>query len=337
MRRPLCLALLLVTCGAFVGAGCGDELAAPPAGEVGHLQIPLSTVGDDGATYVLSNAIFDCYGPTSTTVVAPDDVGGGVFVDLALGDYSIVLRDGWQVKQLGTNGQLEPVAAELASKNPLEVRLLPGGDTAVARYEFLLGDGTRPLNLSFGVTGHTATLAGHMHVDADVGYDATGTRIENGFTGLTGQDLDYVARFAFTGTQRVDFTDGSKGRYYFGGATRLTFTGDPVGTLAGPLAREIGGNRMRILLRPLPGGNFISLVATVEDIHAEGLVGFTVGPVLVNGSFDAAGYPEIAPGQAQLLMTEFEGMTVQRYVQTPEHTLLMTEGMWATGDVQIQL
>jgi hypothetical protein len=336
MRRPLCLALLLVTCGAFVGAGCGDELAAPPAGEVGHLQIPLSTVGDNGQTYVLSNAIFDCYGPTSTTVVAPDDVGGGVFVDLALGEYSIVLRDGWQVQVVSGDGRRDPVTAVLASKNPLPVRLLPGGPTAVARYEFLLGDGTTPLNLTFGVAGHAASIAGRMHVTSDVGKDAAGNRLENGFTGLTGQDLDYVARFAYTGTQTVDFSDGSKARYYFGGATLLTFAGDPVGTLAGQLARELSGNRVVVTLR-IVQGNGIQAVVSLMDEHPEGRLAFSIGPVIVNGSIDADGYPEIAPGPAPLRPTDADGITVQRFVRTPESNLLMTEGMWATGDVQIQL
>lgn len=329
MRRALCLALLLVTCGAL---GCAGEIDATPAGDVGHLQIPLTTSADDGATYVLSTAIFDCYGPTTESFVAPDD-GTDISAAVALGDYSIVLRDGWQLSRRQDDGTLVPVVAELASKNPLPVRVLPSAATNAA-FEFLLGGGGGTLRISFGVATRVAVIAGHLHVDSDLGFDAQQNPIADGFTGLTGQDADYEARFAIDHAETQP-SDGGNGRVYFGRATRLSFSGDPSTPLAGQLARELGGNPMVVTLRITPSG--IIMVAELRQDDASGSLVFEIGPVHVDAAIDATGYPVLPPGIGQLVPTEPGGIKVRRLVRVSPNVQNVVGSMVATGDVFVQL
>jgi hypothetical protein len=328
MRRALYLVLLVVTGGVL---GCAGEPGGE-VGDVGRLQLPLTTLADDGQTYVLSNAVFDCYGPTTETFVAPDD-GTDISAEVALGQYSIVLRDGWQLSQRQADGTLAAVAAVLGSENPLPVRVLPGAPT-IAPFEFLLGAGGGTLRISFGVATKVSVIAGHFHVDEDYRFDPEHQPIDNGFTGLRGQDVDYEARFVLDHAENQPSEDGNR-RIYFGRSPHLTFSGDPNAPLAGELARELDGNLMWITLRITPSGTKMTI--SFDDEYASGSLHFDIGPVDVAATIDDTGFPVLPAGVGQLASGPYGDITVRRLVRVAPSVQNIEANLTATGDVFVKL
>jgi len=129
------IGLLLAAC---ARAQAPDE----PEDASGTLQVPLRANGRSGIPYQLVDATFSYSGPSTGTI------DGGVFGTaegaaeqivntLPVGDYSMVLVDGWNMLQLAAFPP-EPVAAELISPNPVTFTILPA-DTTRVEYAFKVG------------------------------------------------------------------------------------------------------------------------------------------------------------------------------------------------------
>jgi hypothetical protein len=204
------------------------------------------------------------------------------------------------------------VAAELASPNPLALRV-EATQTVSAPFQFVLGSDDGALLISFGVQTRVAVVSGKLHVTGDYTTDHQPghPNVDNAFTGLIGQDVDFRLRFEVRQASTWTNPDGSKVRAYTSGPSRVVFAGDPTtSVLAGPLARRLMGSFTSVQLTAKNGqvtatfglGNsdatsYLSLAATGARVR--------------NASIDAQGFPLLAPGvitlfdQAQVTLTHF--------------------------------
>jgi hypothetical protein len=266
MRVSLSLVLvaqIAVMCGSFA-AGCGSELPAGTEGDsgaVGRLQIPLVTSADDGRTYVLRNAIFDCSGPAAPSLVAPDD-GSDVSVEVPLGLYAVTLRDGWQLERREDDGTLTPVTAVLASANPLTARVLPQS-TEVVPFRFFLGDDTGRLEVSFGVSAHAVMLAGSFDVYYDAYLDGAGNPTSQVFTDTFNSTIDYVLRFQPDRVDRYTLADGTKITAYSGGPSYVSLRPGRASPMLSGINDELRGKISFLSLLLAPDGT-LRLRASVD-------------------------------------------------------------------------
>jgi Lamin Tail Domain len=125
----------------FAAPACAD-LPLPP---VGSLRLGLSS-GFGEEHYQLSHASFAIEGAAEITLDS-DDAPTDDSLERALpeGDYSVQLRDGWQLERVGANGA-ELVAAELTSGNPLSFSIATGELTTVTFQFHTLDAGNGPPN-----------------------------------------------------------------------------------------------------------------------------------------------------------------------------------------------
>jgi hypothetical protein len=113
---------------ALVAAPACSDLPQPA---VGQLQLGLASgFGDE--RYRLASASFDIEGATTTLSLGTEDDATSDTLQRALpqGDYSVRLRDGWQLERLSSAGATL-VAAELSSENPIPFSILAGELTTV--------------------------------------------------------------------------------------------------------------------------------------------------------------------------------------------------------------
>src|SRR5262245_21810931 len=110
MRRALALALLISSA---LPAGCSRELFdADPFAEPdlsANVRLPLRTTSDDGTTYLLRDATLEIGGAAMLTLTAGDrDLSS----PLPAGSYTLFLRPGYRVLEVGPDGQERAVAVE---------------------------------------------------------------------------------------------------------------------------------------------------------------------------------------------------------------------------------
>jgi hypothetical protein len=296
MRASRTLSLVAALAGAALVPGCGTELPDDVAaiGAVGHLQIPLTTSADDGATYVLTGAIFDAYGPTPYTFVTEDD-GNDVSADVAQGEYDVVLRDGWQLARRADDGTLTPVEAVLASGNPVHVRVLPE-QRSVAGFEFFLGSDAGQLTVHLGVSASAASLSGRFTVESDDGYDADLMPHPDTFTHLRGQKVDYLLRFVLQDGYTTTRAGGLKEHVYLSGPTHVTFRADGGPSAALQEFDDVleGGQTVFFLDQTADGGVTLSIGVSGEVTELDGQTyrkSFGIAPFAVEPQFDADGFP----------------------------------------------
>jgi hypothetical protein len=121
-------------------SACGSEGAGKVAGT---LAMRLSTELD-GVTFQLRGAAFDVTGPESTTFIADTPEATSIRITLNAGDYTILLRSGWQLERQATAGMpFEAVEAELVTPNPAMFAIADGAVTQVA-YEFQVTESRVP-------------------------------------------------------------------------------------------------------------------------------------------------------------------------------------------------
>jgi lamin tail-like protein len=102
-------------------AACSD-LPAPP---IGQLQLGLQS-GIGEAQFKLSQAEFAISGAAELTLRSEDDPDSDSLEQaLPVGQYTVELRDGWQLERVGASGT-RVVAAELSSANPMEFGISSG-------------------------------------------------------------------------------------------------------------------------------------------------------------------------------------------------------------------
>lgn len=101
------------------------------AGDLGTVQLPLSTTLTDGTMYRLQSATFVIQGADEAVEVD----GSGVAIverDLPVGDYLLTLADGWRMQEKVADGPYRVVEAVLISPNPRAFSLGEFQTTVVA-------------------------------------------------------------------------------------------------------------------------------------------------------------------------------------------------------------
>ena len=116
---------LCVTLSVMLGA-CGSHGADAVGTEVGTIQLALTALGSDGATYRLRRGTLDIQGPTPSSVdlgkLSSNDVAFQSKVNV--GKYTITLMDGWTLQRADGEHYVD-VSAELLSTNPAIVDVQP--------------------------------------------------------------------------------------------------------------------------------------------------------------------------------------------------------------------
>lgn len=149
--RLLFCFLLTVACSA------DPEVSKPLFGDgsnYGSMRVPLQTTHGSHA-YALRQATFQLEG-TSFATIQSDDTATSPSLQAALpsGDYSLALQDGWQLLQLGPDGEY-PLEAILTSPNPQQVVIAPDQVTSI-QLEFRINEeqvvlGEGQLEIAFSV------------------------------------------------------------------------------------------------------------------------------------------------------------------------------------------
>lgn len=126
--------LLAALAAALAATACGD----PAATEFGNVHIALEG-SSRGSTYELADASFDVEGVVETTLSTAETTGP-LSAPLPVGAYTVALRDGWRLLELGEAASRE-VAATLVSDNPAAFEVRAGEVTRVD-FVFQTGDAT---------------------------------------------------------------------------------------------------------------------------------------------------------------------------------------------------
>jgi hypothetical protein len=167
--------------------------------------------------------------------------------------------------------------------------------------------------ISFGVQTRVGLVSGKLHVTGDYTTDhlAGHPNVDNAFTGLIGQDVDFRLRFEVTHATTWTNADGSKVRAYTSGPSRVVFSGDPAtSVLAGPLAQRLMGSFTSVQLTAKNGQVTATFGLGSTDATSY-LALAAAGARVRNASIDPQGFPQLAPGvatlfdQAQVTLTHF--------------------------------
>ncbi|XXX77457.1 hypothetical protein WMF30_01610 [Sorangium sp. So ce134] len=120
---------------AAIPVGCTADAPddVEQASEVGSLSLALVGGSSSGATYRLSRARFDIYGPTTRIIYGDGDMPVLTEV-LPVGGYDVLLQPGW-ILERWTGGGYQPVQASLASGNPVPV-FIGEGTTSTVVFQF---------------------------------------------------------------------------------------------------------------------------------------------------------------------------------------------------------
>ncbi|WP_437585573.1 hypothetical protein [Sorangium sp. So ce1000] len=148
------LAIAAIPVGCTADAPDSDDAAQES--DVGSLSLALVGSSSSGATYRLSQAWFDIYGPTARTIFGGGDAPVLTEV-LPVGGYNVALEPGW-VLERWTAGGYQPVSASLTSANPVGVFIGEGTTTTVA--------------FQFRAEGDVISV-GHGRIDIVIGVDDT--------------------------------------------------------------------------------------------------------------------------------------------------------------------
>lgn len=126
----------------------------------GMLQIPLTATAPSGVVYRLANAVFEISNPfvsppVGLEVPADDDALSVELPPSAFDfDYSVFLRDGWELREVAADGSERAVSATLVSFNPTSFTIRAQRTTPVT-YQFransnviTTGDGAVAISVS---------------------------------------------------------------------------------------------------------------------------------------------------------------------------------------------
>jgi hypothetical protein len=291
--RAIAVCLLLLT--ALV-AGCSPDDSDLSEGELGTLQVPLTSTGADGSLYELSGTL---------TVTGP---AGMLTFDLAESDtFEVALPPGQYSVELSSflvSKDGVPLSdAVLVSPNPQSVAIRPRLPATVV-FRFVRGGG---LVVDFSVDERGFWFAGEF----TVGEDAAGQIPVDQPTGLFAQYAGVTIGFfiLFDNLTSVSYFEGSTGQKfheYVAEGAHLSFDGDPHGVFSGDIQPDLDNNRLTVFAVRDPTGVTFAVAAfatsTLEvDLTQDhsGLVclGQAVLPVDGAGFADLVPFPsrEIAP------------------------------------------
>jgi hypothetical protein len=141
------IALLLAL--SMAAGACGSQDTGSPTGPMGTMQLALTALGSDGATYRLRHGMLSIEGATTSSVDL-EDVSGHAPIYRAtvnVGTYTVTLAEGWTLQRVEGDRFID-VAAELVSPNPATVDVQPNAlsvisiilETVDAEVEFATGD-----------------------------------------------------------------------------------------------------------------------------------------------------------------------------------------------------
>ncbi|WP_437806496.1 hypothetical protein [Sorangium sp. So ce1078] len=177
MRHLRQLFVCSVLAALTVPVGCGSEApdGAEQASDVGSISLALVGTSVTGATYRLSRAWFDIYGPTTRLVYGDGDTTVLTEV-LPVGRYDVYLEPGW-VLERWTGSGYQYVPAALTSPNPTPVFISEGATSTVVFQFRADGDvvsvGQGNLDIVIGVDD-TTPLSEDTDVACSNGYDDDG-------------------------------------------------------------------------------------------------------------------------------------------------------------------
>jgi hypothetical protein len=136
-KRSLFTAILLAAL--MVGGGCSRH-PSDVHSLSGRLRVSLVGTSTIGLKYRLADAQFDIVGSTYSTSVHTDDGAeqASIVVTLPVGNYSILLVDGWQLERATEAGGYVAVEANLVGENPQEFEIKKDLQTSVV-YSFRAG------------------------------------------------------------------------------------------------------------------------------------------------------------------------------------------------------
>ncbi|KYF96920.1 hypothetical protein BE20_40480 [Sorangium cellulosum] len=138
-----------------IPVGCGPEApdVAEQVSDVGSISLALVGTSATGATYRLSQAWFNLYGPTHRLVHGDGDRAVLTEV-LPVGHYDVYLEPGW-ILERWTGGGYQQVEAALTSPNPTPVSIYEGAASTVV-FQFrsdgdVISVGQGTLDIAIGV------------------------------------------------------------------------------------------------------------------------------------------------------------------------------------------
>ncbi len=136
MRRAFALALLI---SAALPACSRELLDADPFAEPdlgATVRLPLRTRVDDGTTYLLRDATLEISGAALLTLSGAE---AELTSPLPAGSYSMFLRPGYRVIEVGADGQQREVTVQARSENPQRFTVREVED-ATLRLSFAYGE-----------------------------------------------------------------------------------------------------------------------------------------------------------------------------------------------------
>lgn len=293
------MAAAMFAAAAALAAGCvadpGDD------GPTGQIALSLVQPGPHGEIYHLANATFDIFHVDDGAVITVDGSTSDpqFTVSVPPGIVNIFLRDGWTLeKSIDGGATFQPVSALLGSPNPNVLRVLANGLSFVD-FSFVIRQTNGTLAITLGIVDNPRELVGGISVqsatDGLAGYAVGGART-----------LDFGIFFSLVSLQSVTLPDGTKQRIYtafgqqgsFGPvplpttALAAEFYNDDIGTMAGPIARDLTGGFLTYTVAARPDGTVElsgSLLGTFTDIE----FGPSAIDVVLPG-LDADGFPNDA-------------------------------------------
>jgi hypothetical protein len=332
LAAPLLLAFLAATATATACADGALE-AAPGDGPLGQLTVPLTTTGDDGATYALTSAVIelDATGREPIVLELPD-AGTEAHFDVAPGSYQAKLLDGWSISKDGT-----PVLAALASVNPQDVRIIPGVSAGLD-LQFFLGDDTPitgGLRVRFGVSTKIGKLSAHLQVDADT---AAGASPDGVFKGLVGHAIDVTLEYTVT---HEEVTFGSQpAHFYDTGPVLVKLSGDAPSDALAETARLLTGSPAKIILRRVTPSTYVVSFRMSHDHRVSSTNGaaqaLNISATASTALLDAAGVPFLPPAMWQTFSSQ-GGTTLESYALASDGSLVVNGDLVMTGDVSLQV
>ncbi|WP_437933793.1 hypothetical protein [Sorangium sp. So ce341] len=174
-----------------IPVGCGPEApdVAEQVSDVGSISLALVGTSATGATYRLSQAWFNLYGPTHRLVHGDGDTAVLTEV-LPVGYYDVYLEPGW-ILERWTGSGYQQVEAALTSPNPTPVYIYDGAATTVL-FQFrsdgdVISVGQGTLDIVIGVDD-TPALSEDTDVACSNGSDDDG----DGYTDCNDWDCQWL-------------------------------------------------------------------------------------------------------------------------------------------------
>ena len=287
---------------------------------MGAVELPLKTIGSDGATYKLAGAKFQIEGTQSVAV--NDTSADTVVVPLQAGPYTILLKNGWHMERV--DGPGGTVDAALVSPNPQSFVVKNGLNTAVTlRFKRNAGE----VDIGFTLDGG-GWITGTFTIDYNPAV-VNGTPSTHAFDTVVGKPIQFAITWASATLAKADTSDFPplKELSVTTSPVSIQFGGDPDALLSAKFPPTIDGTSLIFNLIAAPPGKvqldgFNLFGPAAPEYFAIEIHGGPARP----GHLDSAGYPT-----SQTISFPGANVILRRYI-TP---FAMTD--YASGSVSIDV